>query len=229
MERELFEPIKQFFATNGYVGDGEVGDIDLYMEKGDETLACELKVSIDFKVVQQAALRQKMVDHVFVGTFKPKDMRSRAFQDKIYLLKRLGIGLVLVSKRSKNVEMVLEPVVTELPVYKTRNKRNKELISKEFAKRRTKKNVGGVNKTKLITSYREDALLVLNALMELGGSGKTSDIRKLSGVERSTNILYKNHYGWFNNIDKGKYEVTQTGMDALLEFEDVIASLCRRS
>ena len=99
MEKDLFLPIKAYFEAYGYTCDGEVQDIDLYMEKGDESVAVELKQELDFKAVQQAALRQKLTDTVYIGIFKPKDMGRRAFQDKLYLLKRLGIGLIVVSRR----------------------------------------------------------------------------------------------------------------------------------
>ena len=33
MEKDLFKPIKEYFESYGYTCDGEVQDIDLYMEK----------------------------------------------------------------------------------------------------------------------------------------------------------------------------------------------------
>ena len=35
MEKDLFNPIKGYFEKQGFVCDGEVEGIDLYMEKGD--------------------------------------------------------------------------------------------------------------------------------------------------------------------------------------------------
>ena len=35
MEKDLFLPIKTYFEQFGYICDGEVNDIDLYMEKED--------------------------------------------------------------------------------------------------------------------------------------------------------------------------------------------------
>ncbi|MCQ2525991.1 MAG: DUF2161 family putative PD-(D/E)XK-type phosphodiesterase [Lachnospiraceae bacterium] len=227
MEKDLFLPIKKYFEQYGYVADGEVGDIDLYMEKGDESVAVELKVKLDFRSVQQAAQRQKLVDTVFIGIFKPKDLNSRSFQDKIYILKRLGIGLIVVSKRMKTVEIVSEPVVSELQNYKNRNKRKKDAISEEFKKRRTKSNTGGVRGEKLITGYREDALLVLDTLAELGGVATTKAVREQSGIKRSTDIMHANYYGWFSNVDRGIYKIRQAGYDALEEFEDTIYLLRR--
>lgn len=225
MEKDLFQPIKNYFSDLGYTGDGEVQDIDLYMEKDGDSIAVELKQTLDFKAVQQAALRQKVTDTVYIGIFRPRDLNTRAFQDKIYLLKRLGIGLIVVSKRSRVVDVVSDPIVSELSAYQQRNRGKKKALSAEFQKRRTKSNIGGVHQTKLITGYREDALLVLDALMELQGEGSSRQVRAISGVPKTTAILYHNHYGWFDHSGKGVYRVTEAGLAALEEFEDVIRQL----
>ncbi len=227
MEKDLFGPIKKYFEKQGFVCDGEVGDIDLYMERGEEKIAVELKTEINFRALQQAALRQKVVETVYIGTFTPKNMRSSAYRDKLYLLKRLGIGLIVVSKRSGQVQIANEPVVSELSSFQKRNAGKKKAISEEFKKRRTKNNTGGVRGEKLITSYREDALLVLDALAELGGSAGTKEIRKLSGIDKATNIMYRNPYGWFERKEDGVYAVTDGGYAALEEFEDTVYKLKR--
>lgn len=226
MEKDLFGPIKKYFESFGYVCDGEVMDIDLYMEKGDESIAVELKQTLDFKSVQQAALRQKLTDTVYIGIFKPKKY-TKEFQNKVYLLKRLGIGLIVVSKRLHTVDVISDPVVSELSTFQKRNKQKKARLSKEFNRRKAKNNTGGVTGTKLITSYREETLLVLDALMELGGEGKTKDIKEVSKVSNATKILYANYYGWFENVSKGVYRVTEKGFDALEEFERTMSILKR--
>lgn len=222
MEKDLFLPIKEYFEALGFTCDGEVQDIDLYMEKDEEGVAVELKQTLDFKAVQQAALRQKITDYVYIGIFKPKDLFSRAFKDKIYLLKRLGIGLIVVSKRTNAVEIVSEPIVSELSNFQSKNKGKKVQLKSEFQKRKVKNNTGGVRGTKLITSYREDALLVLDALMELGGVGSTKEIKEKSGIEKARAILYDNHYGWFEKVGTGIYKVLEAGYDALEEYEETM-------
>lgn len=225
MERDLFNPIKSYFEEYGYVCDGEVEDIDLYMEKGSESVAVELKQTLDFKSVQQAALRQKITDYVYIGIFKPKNIYSPSFKDKLYLLKRLGIGLIVVSKRSKIVEIVSAPEVSELSAYQKSNKGKKQVLAAEFQKRKAKCNIGGVTGKKLITSYREDALLVLDALITCGGEASTRDIRSLCKVEKTTQILYNNYYGWFARSANGVYKAEAAGYEAAKEFEDVIRKL----
>lgn len=221
----MFLPIKEYFERYGYICDGEVEDIDMYLEKGSQTLAIELKQTLDFKALQQAALRQKLVDDVFIGIFRPKNMNSRSFKDKEYLLKRLGIGLIIVSKRTKTIDIVLEPIACELSSFKSHNKLKKKALSEEFTKRRVKSNTGGVRGVKLITSYREDALLVLDALCELHGEGSTAQIRALSGIKKATEILYQNYYGWFLRTGRGIYAVSEAGYDALEEFESTLKVL----
>lgn len=246
MEKDLFGPIKEYFENKGYVCDGEVADIDLFAEKlsadkpsgkkrkkdgqadGDpERVVVELKVSLDFRSVQQAAQRQKMFETVYIGIFRPKDFSSRSFKDKLYILKRLGIGLIVVSKRSKEVQIVSEPKVSELSEYQRVNKKKAERVTTEFSKRRTKNNTGGVTGEKLITSYREDALLVLDALAELGGEEKNTKVRDLSGIKKASNILRYNYYGWFEMTDTGIYRITDQGYAALEEFEDTVYKLKR--
>ena len=227
MEKDLFKPIKDYFEQFGYKCDGEVNDIDIYMEKGDESVAVELKQTLDFKSVQQAALRQKITDYVYIGIFRPRDMRSSSFRDKLYLLKRLGIGLIVVSKRSLSVEIVSPPEVSELSCYQSRNKGKKKALSAEFRKRKVRNNIGGVTGTKLVTGYREEALMVLDALIELGGEASVRDIRSTGKIEKTTAILYNNYYGWFERTQRGRYKVEACGIMAAEEYKDVIEILKR--
>jgi len=226
MEKDLFNPIKKHFEAQGFVCDGEVDGIDLYMEKDGMAVAVELKVSLDFRVVMQAALRQKLVPHVYIGTFAVKSTRSSLFRDKLYLLKRLGIGLILVTKSSKAVNILCEPAQPQLKDTASTARKRKHL-KHEFSERRTHLNTGGVNKKKLITSYREDALLVLNTLAEIGGEASPAQVKTLCAVERTYNILYYNHYGWFKHSSKGLYSITDKGYDALEEFEDVLYTMLK--
>ena len=152
---------------------------------------------------------QKVSDTVFIGIFRPKDLFSKSFQNKIYLLKRLGIGLIVVSKRTLDIEIVSEPIVSELSKYQVSNKDKRLNLSEEFQRRKIKNNVGGVHHTKLMTEYRENALMVLSALHKLGDVAKGSDVAKASGVSNATTILRANYYGWFVKVDKGIYSISK--------------------
>ncbi len=225
MECDLFEPIKSFFESQGYVCDGEVRDIDLFMQKDGSSAAVELKQTLDFRSIQQAALRQKIVETVYIGIETPKNLFSRSFKDKIYLLKRLGIGLIVVSKALRKVSVISEPVVSELSAFKTRNRKQKAALENEFVNRRLKSNIGGVTGEKLMTRYREDALLVLDALMRLGGEAAPKEIRKMCMVEKTANILRDNHYGWFEHVRKGVYALSSEGEKAYSEYTESLKTI----
>ena len=225
MERDLFEPIKTYFEEQGYVCDGEVRDIDLFMQKDGSSVAVELKQKLDFRSIQQAALRQKIVETVYIGINTPKSLFSRSFRDKIYLLRRLGIGLITVSEKLRKVSVISEPVVSELSSFQKRNKAGKKALEKEFQSRRIRSNTGGVTGEKLMTGYREEALMVLDALKMLGGEASPKEIREASGAEKTSGILRDNHYGWFTHPGRGIYGISPDGEAALKEYADALSVL----
>ena len=231
MEKDLFEPIRQYFEAQGYTCDGEVRDIDLYMERGEEHAAVELKLKLDFRAVQQAALRQKTVDTVYIGIFMPKNIYSRSFRDRTYLLRRLGIGLLGVSKRTGKVSEILPPEEADLSAFRRRNRKEREAQSREFSQRTLKSNTGGVHQEKLMTGYREDALMVLSAALGLSGKEEyekgcpAKAVRDASDVARARQILYDNHYGWFTHIGTGLYGVSDAGRAAAEEYREAIEAM----
>lgn len=223
-EEELFEPIKQYFQEFGYVIDGEVGHLDVLCEKDGQFIAVELKNDLNFKVFLQAAKQQKLFEHVFIGCWTPKNCRSRVFLDKVYMIQRLGLGLILVSKRTKVVTVFCDPIQHPLESYLKRNKRKKEMLIREFSNRKTKSNSGGINKTKLVTAYKENSLLVLNYLNEFGPS-KASIIKKTIAVDNAYSILYQNHYNWFEKVDTGIYGMSVMGKEAFINEMKLIEEL----
>jgi len=206
--------------------DGEVGHLDALCEKNGQFIAIELKNELNFKVFMQAAKQQKLFEHVFIGCWTPKNIRSRAFQDKLYLLNRLGLGLILVSARTKEAAVFCEPVVHSLNDYKQRNKRKKEHILQEFSMRKTRSNSGGVHNKKLVTAYKENCLLVVSYLYTNGPS-KAARIKKEIWVNNAYTILYQNHHGWFEKIEneKGLYALSQLGIEVYYEQLSLIEQL----
>ncbi len=122
-ESDLFEPVKKHFESQGFVVDGEVADCDILMVLDGAFVAIELKNDLNFKLVMQGAKRQKQFERVYVAVWTPKSVFSKSFRDKIYLLNRLGLGLITVSKRSKKVSILAEPFVHPLSSYQNRNRK----------------------------------------------------------------------------------------------------------
>lgn len=227
-ESELFDPICDYYRQMGFEVDGEVKSIDMvcHHKKEDVTVVIELKNTINLKLITQAALRQKLFDYVYVGVWTPKNLRSKDHQNKVYLLKRLGIGLIYVSPKLGKVSIAHEPLADELLIYQQRNKRKRQAVLKEFQKRQLKQNQGGIHNTKIVTAYMEQCLILLKA-MASGDSMKVGHVRELTGIKRCNELLYKNHYGWFQNVSRGYYALSTLGRDALVTYADYLAQLER--
>ena len=125
LEKQLFQPIKELFESDGFMVDGEVRKIDMLCMKDDVSVAVELKKELNLKVIIQAALRQKTIDIVYVGIFSPKSLHNKRFKEKLYLLKRLGIGLIIVAPRSLEASVYQDPLVSEVPDYRTPQQKEK--------------------------------------------------------------------------------------------------------
>ena len=50
-------------------------------------------------------------------------------------------------------------------------------------------------------------------------------IRLMAGTENARNIMADDHYGWFEKVDRGIYQLSPNGEKALNEFADAIAAL----
>lgn len=217
-ECDLYEPIKAFFIENGYIVSGEVKHIDMVVTKDDESIAIELKPSFNLKLILQAVDRQKVFDSVYVAIFKPKTVNKR-YREIVHLTKRLEIGLITVSvlKTKSRVQIEHHP----LEYNRKKNHRRKRAIISEI-QRRTGiiDNQGGTTRVKRMTAYREECLAVATALHILGDASP-KDVRSLVDIKKSGQILYSNHYGWFDRIGQGLYKMTNKGEDALIEYKEV--------
>jgi len=48
------------------------------------------------------------------------------------------------------------------------------------------------------------------------------DLREAIGNAKVTSIVTKNYYQWFTRVERGVYDVTSTGIEALEVFADVV-------
>ena len=181
-----------------------------------DSLIVELKNGLTLQLIYQAIDRLSITDLVYIAIAKP----NRAVPlEALKLCKRLGLGLLVVSK-SGSVDVLAEPV----PYTPRPNKNRKSALLKEFRKRKGDPNVGGSTKIKLMTAYKQDALRCLNHLNS-NGPTKISELRKATQVDRAATILRADYYGWFIKEDRGIYKITDIGRSAMLAFAIEIAAL----
>ena len=222
-EVELYGPIKQFLEGQGYVVKGEIGPCDIVAVRGDEPpVVVELKENLNLVLLLQAVDRLSLSSEVYVafriGKGRSASWRSRRKQ-VTSLLRRLGLGLLTVSSLG-NVVPVLDPA----PYRPKQNAPRRRRLLKEFAERVGDPEDGGSASRLRLTAYRQDAL---RCASELAGAGvlKLSVLRERTGVSRAGPIMRDNHYGWFDRVKNGHYDISPKGRRDLAQWSDALVSL----
>jgi hypothetical protein len=137
----------------------------------------------------------------------------------IKLFRMLGLGLIVVEPTLKtgkgNVDILLDP-----GEYKPRKSKNRRVrLLGEFMKRVGDPNLGGTNMKKgILTAYRQKALQIAYYLNK-HGSKKASHIAKIFEEPKALDILYRNHYGWFERTSRGVYELSPRGQREILNWK----------
>ena len=216
-ESQMYAPIKTFLESEGYLVRSEVQHADIVAVKEGKMIIVEMKTSFNLKLVYQLLERQRVSDDVYAAvrvTYKTR--WGKAFQNMTRLLKRLGLGLIIVyeKKSGVTVEKMFDP---ELNRY-NRSRIKEKRIKYEFDNRTGDHNTGGVTKEKIVTAYREAALKIA-CVLEDCDQMKLSEIRKVTGVEKAGTILQKNHYGWFGRPSRGHYVLNDKGRVEIKSFK----------
>lgn len=212
VEADLYPVIKQFLEEMDFTVKAEVEDVDVVAKRGDEFLLVEMKTKLSMKLLYQGCKRQKLFQNVYIAIPHPgsKTLRSKQFKEKVYLVKQLRLGLLLV--KDSGVDVMLDPVEYQY----RKDKRKQVKLVKEFHDRTSSINIGGKTKVKIMTAYREQAIEIAKCLNS--GIQSTKDIRNMIGNPKVTRILYNNYYGWFQNTGRGLYELTDLGKEELVQF-----------
>ncbi|MBL4891336.1 MAG: DUF2161 domain-containing phosphodiesterase [Rhizobiaceae bacterium] len=111
--------------------------------------------------------------------------------------------------------------------YKPRkSKRKQARLLKEFSKLVGDPNTGGSTRRTLMTAYRQDALRCLKVLAE-SGETKAAEVAQISKVEVARRIMADNHYGWFERVKTGIYDLSPIGRDAAADYSTQIDKISR--
>jgi hypothetical protein len=222
-EVELYEPVKKFLEAQGYAVKGEIGACDIVAVRGEEPpVVVELKERLELALILQAVDRLAISDTVYVafrvGKGHSASWRSRNKQVKS-LLRRLGLGLLTVSVRG-NVVPVLDPA----PYRPRASASRRDRLLNEFVERVGDPEAGGSTSRKRLTAYRQDAIRCARELAE-SGVLKVSLVRESTGVSRAGRIMRDNHYGWFDRVRTGHYDLSPKGRRELPEWSEAIDRL----
>ncbi|MGF6949326.1 hypothetical protein QF028_001831 [Neobacillus sp. B4I6] len=219
-EIDLYKPIQTYFLREGYEVYGEVKDCDIVAVKDEELVVIELKLTLSVDLLIQAAKRQRITDKVYVAIPKPKHrLNSKRWTEKCHLIRRLELGLIVVSSPGKRgrAEIIFEPT----PFIRRKNKRKRDSIMKEINGRSADYNVGGSNRTKIMTAYKENCIQIACYLENLGPLSPKM-LNQLGSGKNTSSVLTKNYYGWFERIKRGIYVITEKGKEEIKEYPELI-------
>jgi hypothetical protein len=222
-ETDLYGPVKIWFEDQGFKVRGEVLHCDLVAQKGDDLVVVELKLKPSLKLLYQATDRLQLTDEVYIALPAPTKKRKalKSFQK---LLQNLGIGLLLVQTSSLGHRIIQALPPSKIP--HRRSRRKALALTKEFSGRGQSDNLGGTASRKILTVYREDALLIV-AFLENLEIASPKKLVMLGCATRAGQILRDNHYGWFERVKRGHYTVSaHASEEVTASFPEVLSS-CR--
>ncbi|CAG9622986.1 DUF2161 domain-containing phosphodiesterase [Sutcliffiella rhizosphaerae] len=212
-EMDLYKPIQSFFIKEGYEVYGEVNDCDMAMIRGDILVVVELKLTLNVQLLIQATKRQKLTDLVYIAIPKPSfSRRSKRWHDLCHLVKRLELGLIVVSfsGKRKKTEVIFDPIPFDRARSMQQNKRKREALLKEINGRSSDLNIGGSSRAKIMTAYKENCVQIACYLDKFGELSPKA-LKDLGTGEKTSSILTKNYYRWFERIRRGTYTISEKG------------------
>lgn len=223
-ELDLYEPIQQYFHSLGYQVQAEVDDCDVVAFKKNSLIIIELKLNLNITLLMQAAKRQKLTPHVYIAIKRPKSsLRRRRWHDLVHLVRRLELGLILVSFQGRipSIDIVHEPGPFDRKSSMRQSKKRRERLIEEARSRRSNKNIGGSTQVTTMTAYKENCIQIALYIDHLGAMS-ARELRKLSTGDKTYSILYNNYYKWFERVGRGVYDLTDLGRREYRTFEEII-------
>lgn len=224
LEVDLYKPIQTYFLKEGYEVYGEVKDCDITAVKDEELVVIELKLTLNVDLLIQATKRQRLTDIVYIAIPNPKNKRSKRWADICHLVRRLELGLIIVSFSGKRpiTEIVFHPNSFDRKKSLRQNKRKRETLLTEINGRSADFNVGGSSKTKIMTAYKENCIQIACYLEKFGPLSPKA-LREMGTGNKTSSILTKNFYKWFERIKRGTYIISEKGKQELNEYPDLVS------
>jgi len=224
LEVDLYKPIQNHFIKEGFQVYGEVQDCDLTAVKEDLLVIVELKLNLNVELLIQATKRQRLTDLVYIAIPKPKyKLRTKKWRDLCHLVRRLELGLILVSFVGKRatIDIQIHPTPFDRRKSTGQTKYKRAALLKEVSGRSADYNVGGSNRTKIMTAYKENCIQIAVYLEQLGPQSPKA-LRTLGTGEKTLSILNKNYYKWFDKVKRGIYVISEKGKEELNEFPELV-------
>jgi hypothetical protein len=210
LETSLYGPVKGFLEGLGFAVKGEIGGCDLLaLSQGSPPVVviCELKLKFNLELVLQGVDRMAVSDEVWLAACTSARGKGRESDARFRnLCRRLGLGLLGISQGGE-VQILLSPAA----LTPRRDPRRRSKLIDEHRRRQGDPVAGGGSRAPIMTAYRQEALSCAAALAT--GPKRPRDLKQ--GRPNAPKILLHNVYGWFLRIDRGIYDLTDAGREAL--------------
>jgi hypothetical protein len=229
-ETELYAPVKEYLVGQGYEVKAEVDGCDLVARRGQEPpVIVELKTGFTLPLVLQGVDRLSLSDAVYLAVAVPRkpakgSLWRRERRSILKLCRRLGLGLLAIHEPTTRKPALVEPLLDPVPYQPRQDRRRQGRLLREFAHRVGDPNTGGTTQRPIVTVYRQDALRCA-AVLDAEGPTKAAEVARAAGVPKATSLMYRDVYGWFERVERGVYELSPKGRDALATYADVVAGL----
>ncbi|MBW8351087.1 hypothetical protein K0H71_16810 [Bacillus sp. IITD106] len=224
LEVDLFYPIQNYFKIIGYDVYGEVHHCDVAAVKDDHLIIVELKRSLNIDLLIQATKRQRLTDTVYIAIPKPRfSLRSKKWKDICYLIRRLELGLIIVSfqKSGAYAEVKIHPGPFDRNKSMKLSKKKRDNLLNEIKGRHGDYNVGGSTQTKIMTAYKENCIHIACCLEHFGPLSP-KNLRELGTGDKTLSILQKNYNGWFERVKRGTYLISEKGKNDLKLYPEIV-------
>lgn len=227
-ESSLYTPVRDYLASLGYDVKGEVKNCDITACRDGELIVVELKRGFTLELVYQAMDRQRIADGVYVAVPLPKrGYASPQVRDMQSLCRRLALGLIFVGFSAGGIPQIDVAVHPKEASRPRTDKKRRLAVLREHANRTNAANTGGVTRKKILTAYKEQALLVAG-ILQASGPLSVFEIKKRGGPENTASIVGRNVLGWFEReaapgAARYVYRVGPKGLAALEEYRELLA------
>jgi len=213
-EADLYAPIKAYLTRQGYDVKGEVGAADVVARRGDDLVVVELKLGFSLALFHQGLDRLTLTDHVYLAV--PAGGKSKALKSNVKLARRLGLGVLTVRLRDGHIEALADPG----PYSPRKSNKKKTRLLRAFDRLDGDPNEGGATRYGIVTGYRQDALKCARFLAVHGASAGAK-VKEWAEVPQATTIMRDDHYGWFQKVSRGVYDLSDVGRKGLGDWGDV--------
>lgn len=213
VESDLYLPIKDYLMALGFDVKGEINNCDIVAKKEQELVIIELKLTLNITLLMQAVERLALTDKVYIAIPKQATIFKNKAKSLKKLIKRLGIGLIIVDMQDaqKYVEVVNDPK----DYTPNKNRKKHRALLKEFETRKGDTQKGGSTRsTAGLTAYRQRSIRIALFLLNKQGV-KGVDVKNAINEKQATQLLRDNHYGWFNKLERGIYQISDKGKQEL--------------